>query len=78
VGSTGSGIYFTPVINYPQSAILGIGIITEQAAVLDGKVVPRKILPLSVSFDHRVLDGAEAARFTKVVKEKLEDPKSLK
>ncbi|MFC1750262.1 dihydrolipoamide acetyltransferase family protein [Pseudomonadota bacterium] len=77
VGSAG-GIYFTPVINFPQSAILGIGMITEQAAVINGKVVPRRILPLSVSFDHRVLDGAEAARFTKTVKDKLEDPKSLK
>ena len=56
------GIYGTPIINYPEVAILGIGRIQDMPIVKDGKVVVRKILPLSLSFDHRVVDGAEAAR----------------
>ncbi len=68
------GIYGTPVINYPEVAILGIGKIQERAVVRDGKVVIRKILPLSLSFDHRVVDGAEAARFLNTVISRLEDP----
>jgi pyruvate dehydrogenase E2 component (dihydrolipoyllysine-residue acetyltransferase) len=68
------GTYATPIINYPDVAILGTGKISERPWVKDGKVVPRKILPLSLTFDHRVIDGAEAAIFlTKIVKY-LEDP----
>jgi len=72
-GSYG-GTYATPIINYPDVAILGTGKISERPWIKDGKVVPRKILPLSLTFDHRVVDGAEAAIFlTKIVKY-LEDP----
>ena len=65
VGSTGSGEFFTPIINYPEAAILGIGLIKDQPAVFDGKIAIRKILYLSLTFDHRIIDGAEAARFMK-------------
>jgi pyruvate dehydrogenase E2 component (dihydrolipoamide acetyltransferase) len=68
------GIYGTPIINYPEVAILGIGRIQDVPIVRDGKVVVRKILPLSLSFDHRVVDGAEAARFLNTVIVRLEDP----
>jgi pyruvate dehydrogenase E2 component (dihydrolipoamide acetyltransferase) len=68
------GIYGTPIINYPEVAILGVGRIQDMPVVKDGKVVVRKILPLSLSFDHRVVDGAEAARFLNTVIVRLEDP----
>ena len=68
------GIYGTPIINYPEVAILGIGRIQEKPVVRDGKVVVRRILPLALSFDHRVVDGGEAARFLNTVIARLEDP----
>jgi pyruvate dehydrogenase E2 component (dihydrolipoamide acetyltransferase) len=68
------GIYGTPIINHPEVAILGVGKIKETPVVRDGKIVIRKILPLSLSFDHRVVDGAEAARFLNTVIARLEDP----
>jgi pyruvate dehydrogenase E2 component (dihydrolipoamide acetyltransferase) len=68
------GIYGTPIINYPEVAILGIGRLQDMPIVKEGKVVVRKILPLSLSFDHRVVDGAEAARFLNTVIVRLEDP----
>ena len=74
IGSAQSGWFATPVINYPQAAILGTGWIQDMVVPVDGKPQIRKMLPLSLSFDHRVLDGAEAALFTKTVKETLEDP----
>lgn len=74
IGSAGSGWFATPVINYPEAAILGTGIIQDMAVPVGGKVQIRKMLPLSIAFDHRVLDGAEAARFTLTLKEHLEDP----
>lgn len=68
------GTYGTPIINYPEVAILGIGKIQDRPVVREGKVVVRKILPLSLSFDHRVVDGAEAARFLSTVIARIEDP----
>jgi pyruvate dehydrogenase E2 component (dihydrolipoamide acetyltransferase) len=68
------GIYGTPIINHPEVAILGIGKIQEKPVVRDEKVVIRRILPLSLSFDHRVVDGAEAARFLNTVIARIEDP----
>jgi len=68
------GEEFTPIINYPQTAILGIGRIAETAEVVDGEVVPRKTVKLSLSYDHRVVDGATAARFMNKVAENLADP----
>lgn len=75
-GSLG-GLFATPVINFPEVAILGTGRIFDKPVVRDGQVVIRKILPVSFSFDHRVFDGAEAVRFVNEVKKYLEDPDLL-
>ena len=64
----------TPIINHPVVAILGVGKIKDLPVVRDGKIEIRKIMYLSLSFDHRVVDGAEAARFLNTVIEHLEDP----
>jgi pyruvate dehydrogenase E2 component (dihydrolipoamide acetyltransferase) len=72
-GSFG-GTYATPIINYPDVAILGTGKIGDRPWVKDGKIVIRKILPLSLTFDHRVVDGVEAAAFLTKVIAYLEDP----
>lgn len=71
------GRAFTPIINYPQIAILGIGRIEETAEVVDGEIVPRNTVKLSLSYDHRVVDGAEAAKFMNKIKENLENPREL-
>ena len=68
------GIYGTPIINHPEVAILGTGKIRDMPVVRDGKTEIRKILFLALSFDHRVVDGAEAARFLNTVIARLEDP----
>lgn len=72
-GSIG-GTFGVPIINYPEGAILGVGRMKEVPAVKDGKIVVRKVLPLSLTFDHRIIDGAQAARFLNTLKEHLEDP----
>ena len=65
------GSFFTPIINYPEVAILGIGK-SEKKQIYNGKkFVTRTILPLSLSYDHRIIDGAEAARFNNDLKENL-------
>ncbi len=66
--------YGTPIINYPEVAILGLGKIEDRAVVKNGQIVVRKIMPLSLAFDHRVIDGVEAGRFLGVVIEQLENP----
>jgi pyruvate dehydrogenase E2 component (dihydrolipoamide acetyltransferase) len=76
VGPLG-GTFVTPMINYPEVAILGLGRMAQQPVVRDGQIVPRMILPLSLSFDHRVIDGADAARFTRSVISYLENPLNL-
>ncbi|ELZ37697.1 dihydrolipoamide acetyltransferase family protein [Halorubrum tebenquichense] len=68
------GEYATPIINYPETAILGLGAIEERPVVRDGEVVPAPTLPLSLSIDHRVVDGAIAAEFANTVMEHLENP----
>jgi pyruvate dehydrogenase E2 component (dihydrolipoamide acetyltransferase) len=71
------GEYATPIINYPEVAILGLGAIEQRPVVEDGEVVARHTLPLSLSIDHRVVDGADAGRFTNRVIEYLENPRLL-
>ena len=71
------GEEFTPIINYPQTAILGVGKIQETAEVIDGEVVPRTTVKLSLSYDHRVVDGATAARFVNELVENLENPSKM-
>ena len=65
------GSYFTPIINYPEVAILGVGKSEKKQVHIDGKFVTRVMLPLSLSYDHRIIDGAEAARFNNDLKENL-------
>ena len=65
------GSFFTPIINYPEVAILGIGRSEKKQIYKNGKVVSRTILPLSLSYDHRIIDGAEAARFNNELKANL-------
>ena len=65
---------FTPIINLPQCAILGMGRIIEKPAVVNGTMMPRKLMALSLTFDHRVVDGGPAARFLNRVREYVEQP----
>ena len=65
------GSFFTPIINYPEVAILGVGKSEKKQVYIDGKFVSRIMLPLSLSYDHRIIDGAEAARFNNELKENL-------
>jgi len=75
---TSLGIYrveaFTPVINLPEAAILGVGRISEKPAVKDGQIAIRKMLTLSLVFDHRLTDGAPAARFLDYLCDLIEEP----
>jgi len=63
---------FTPIVNLPEAAILGVGSVTERPVVKNGKIEIAPILKLSLSFDHRIVDGAPAARFLQLLKRKLE------
>ena len=65
------GSFFTPIINFPEVAILGVGRAEKKQVFIDGKFVTRTMLPLSLSYDHRIIDGAEAARFNNDLKENL-------
>jgi pyruvate dehydrogenase E2 component (dihydrolipoamide acetyltransferase) len=81
IGSLGGG-HFAPIINYPEVAILGMGAARMQPVVREKgqnrhEIVPRLILPLVLSIDHRVLDGGDAARFMRLVINALEDPDEL-
>ena len=65
------GSFFTPIINYPEVAILGVGKSEKKQIYIGGKYISRIMLPLSLSYDHRIIDGAEAARFNNDLKENL-------
>jgi len=65
---------FTPIINLPEAAILGVGRIKDYAAVVEGEVTVRKMMWLSLTFDHRLVDGAPAARFLQRIKQYVEEP----
>jgi len=65
---------FTPIINLPEAAILGVGRIKDCAAVVDGEITVRKTMWLSLTFDHRLVDGAPAARFLQRIKQLVEEP----
>ena len=73
LGSLG-GIVSTPIINYPEVAIIGVNKISTRPVFVDGNVLPRQIMNLSSSFDHRVVDGADAAAFIQHIKALLETP----
>lgn len=76
VGPLG-GTALIPAINYPEVAILGMGRVQEKPVVREGQIVIRKMLPLTLSFDHRVADGADAARFVSEMVRELSDPNLL-
>lgn len=67
------GKWATPQVNYPEAAILATGRADWEPAVVNQEVIPRRILPLSVSFDHRIIDGADVARFINHVRDQLEE-----
>ena len=78
---TNGGIYgsmlSTPILNPPQSAVLGMHNIIQRPVVVDGNIESRPIMYLALSYDHRIIDGKEAVSFLKIVKESLEQPKRL-
>lgn len=76
VGPLG-GTALIPTINYPEVAILGMGRVQEKPVVRDGQIVVRKMLPLTLAFDHRIADGADAARFVSEMVRQLSDPNLL-
>ena len=76
IGSAG-GQWFTPVINHPEVAILGIGRIAEKPIVKDGEIVAAPVLALSLSFDHRMIDGATGQNALNHIKRLLNDPELL-
>jgi pyruvate dehydrogenase E2 component (dihydrolipoamide acetyltransferase) len=71
------GTYGTPIVNYPEAAILGVGKIREMPWAKDQKVEIRKIMPLSLTWDHRVLDGMQAATFMNELVRYLESPEII-
>jgi len=73
LGGTGA----IPIINYPEVAILGVSRAREEPIVQDGRIVPRTLLPISLTFDHRVADGADGARFAAAIVRRLERPEQL-
>jgi len=76
IGSAG-GQWFTPIINHPEVAILGIGRIAEKAIVRDGEIIAAPVLALSLSFDHRIIDGATGQNALNHIKKLLNDPELL-
>ncbi|MBT2287921.1 2-oxo acid dehydrogenase subunit E2 [Paenibacillus albidus] len=76
IGSAG-GMFFTPIINFPEVAILGTGRITEKPVVKNGEIVAAPVMALSLSFDHRIIDGATAQNFMNYIKTLLANPEML-
>lgn len=75
-GSIG-GLFGIPIINYPESAILGLGRIVKKPIVRDDEIVIARVLPLSLSYDHRIIDGASGVRFINILAKLLADPEVL-
>lgn len=75
-GSIG-GYFGIPIINYPESGVLGLGRVTKKPIVRDDEIVIAQVLPLSLSYDHRIIDGASGARFLNIIKELLSEPELL-
>ncbi len=71
------GVAFTPIVLWPQVAILGISRSAVEPRMIDGAFQPRTILPLSLSYDHRIIDGADAARFLRWICDSLEQPMTM-
>lgn len=75
-GSIG-GYFGIPIINYPEAAVLGLGRIVKKPVVIDDEIVIRKMLPLSLSYDHRTIDGSSGVRFLNTLRDLLADPEML-
>jgi len=73
IGGIG-GSFFTPIVNFPEVAILGVGRASMQPVLVNGFFQPRQMLPLSLSFDHRVIDGADGARFLRWITDAIQQP----
>ena len=71
------GNSFSPVVNLPEVAILGVSRASVEPVYIDGEFVPRTMMPISLSYDHRVIDGADAARFARWICQALEQPMVL-
>ena len=76
-GAMGGSRFSTPIINPPQVAVMALGRTRWRACVVDGKVVPRLILPISISFDHRIIDGGSEVAFQQDIIRSLENPAQL-
>ncbi|MFT5366513.1 MAG: pyruvate dehydrogenase E2 component (dihydrolipoamide acetyltransferase) [Candidatus Latescibacterota bacterium] len=76
LGSLGVGA-FTPIVNHPEVAILGLGRSVEEAVVRNGRIEPRLMMPIAFSYDHRVVDGADGARFVRKIVDSLENPELM-
>jgi len=76
-GGVFGGLMSTPIINPPQSAVLGLHRIEERPVVRNGEIVARPMMYLALSYDHRLIDGREAVTFLKTIKEAIEDPTRL-
>ena len=78
---TNGGIYgsmmSTPILNPPQSAVLGMHNIVDRAVVINGNIQVRPMMYLALSYDHRIIDGKEAVSFLKIIKDILEQPERL-
>ena len=77
IGAYGSVDWFTPIINQPESAILGIGRTVERPVAVDGQIAIRPLMGLSLAFDHRVVDGAPAAQFLGILIDLIENPHKI-
>ena len=76
-GGVFGSLLSTPILNAPQTAILGMHTIQDRPVAIDGEIVIRPMMYLALSYDHRLLDGKEAVSFLKTVKECLEEPRRL-
>jgi 2-oxoglutarate dehydrogenase E2 component (dihydrolipoamide succinyltransferase) len=76
-GGVFGSLLSTPIINFPQSAILGMHKIQDRPMVVDGKVEVRPMMYVALSYDHRIIDGAQSVQFLVRVKELMEDPASM-
>ncbi|CAA22888.1 dihydrolipoamide S-succinyltransferase, e2 component of oxoglutarate dehydrogenase complex Kgd2 [Schizosaccharomyces pombe] len=76
-GGIFGSLYGTPIINLPQTAVLGLHAIKERPVVINGQVVPRPMMYLALTYDHRMVDGREAVTFLRLVKEYIEDPAKM-
>ena len=76
-GGVYGSLLSTPIVNPPQSAILGLHAIKDRPVAVDGQVVIRPVMYLALSYDHRIIDGREAVTFLKGIKERIEEPQKL-